>query len=60
MQFSEFKEFVLKSIKDHPDKKDQITDMYWLAIEEINDGGDPTHECELGWQAIQDIINENE
>lgn len=43
-------------ISEHPQHKERIEEMYWLCLDEIEEGGSPTHECELAWVEMLDIV----
>jgi hypothetical protein len=47
---------VQKGILEHPSKKEEIKDVYYLALSEIEEGGSEMHECELAINDIQEII----
>jgi hypothetical protein len=50
--------FTKTFIIEHPDKKEEIKDLYYLALSEIEDGGSETHECELAYGSMIDLIND--
>lgn len=43
-------------ISEHPQHKEEIEELYWLCIDEIEEGGSPRHECELAWNDMLDIV----
>jgi hypothetical protein len=45
-------------ILENPDLKDQISDFYYLALDEIEDGESETHECEMAYKDIIELIKE--
>jgi len=47
-------------ILENPDLKEQISDFYYLALDEIEDGESETHECELAYNDIMELIKENQ
>ena len=53
MILPELKQEAIRVIKDCPELKSEIQDLYSLAISEIEEGGSESHECEL---ALNDIL----
>ena len=52
-------ELKIKSIelaKQHPQYEDQIRDLFFLAQDEIEDGGSEAHECELAISDMEYLI----
>lgn len=52
-------ELRIKSIeltKQYPQYEDQIRDLFFLAQDEINDGGSEAHECELAISDMEYLI----
>lgn len=41
----------------HPKHTEELRELYFLAVSEIEEGGSETHECELAYTDIQDLIN---
>ena len=56
MNFQEFKQWVLTMINQHPDKKKDIAEFYYLALNEIEDGGSEQHEINLAMNDINELI----
>ena len=52
----QLQEFVRTKIKEHPQYKQDILDLYQLCLDEIEEGGSETHEIELCMSAINDLI----
>jgi hypothetical protein len=46
-----------KAIKEHPEHKTDIIDLYRLAVSEIEDGGSAAHEYELFMDSLQQLTN---
>lgn len=44
--------------KEHPKLKEQVWDIFCLAHEEILDGESEFHECELAYEEINELIEE--
>jgi hypothetical protein len=53
------KQFCLAKIAEHPNLKSEITEYYFLAMDEMYDGGSVAHEIELAINSINELINEN-
>jgi len=41
---------------EYPFHKEGLEELYWLCIDEIEGGGSPTHECELAWNDMLDMV----
>lgn len=41
---------------EHPLFMDELYDLYYLAISEIEDGGSEEHECELAYNDMLQLI----
>jgi hypothetical protein len=53
------KQFCLAKIAEHPNLKSEITDFYFLAMDDMYDGGSEMHEVESAINSINELINEN-
>jgi hypothetical protein len=53
------KQFCLDKIAEYPDLKSEITDFYFLAMDDMYDGGSEMHEVESAINSINELINEN-
>ena len=56
MELEKLLEQMNRLIGEYPQHKEGIEDLYWLCIDEIEEGGSPTHECELAWVEMLDIV----
>jgi hypothetical protein len=56
---NEFKQFVNEKINQYPSLKMEILDFFWLAVDEIHDGGSQPHEISLAINSINELIEEN-
>lgn len=56
MSLIKLADFCREHIKNHPELKEQIADLYCLAKDEIEDEGSETHECELAMESINQLI----
>jgi hypothetical protein len=54
---SDLFKFVQQCILEYPSKKEEIKDVYYLALSEIEEGGSENHECQLAVNDIQEIIS---
>jgi hypothetical protein len=59
MNLQALKSEVIKSINENPDLKSEILDFYYLAVSEIEEGGSESHECELAYNDIVELIKES-
>jgi hypothetical protein len=50
------KSLVTNTIKDYPQLKDEVTELYYLAVSEIEEGGSESHECDLAERDILELI----
>jgi hypothetical protein len=58
MNLPELKAEAITIIKSRPDLKDKIHDLYYLAISEMEEGGSETHECQLAYSDMLELIKE--
>ena len=58
MNISELFNFCKEKIKEFPDLKEEIMDIYQLVVDEIEEGGSEIHECSLAENEILDIIKD--
>jgi hypothetical protein len=58
MTKAEVRNYVAKTVNDHPDLKDEITDLYILFLDEVEEGGSVEHEAELCIASVKDIVDE--
>lgn len=59
MTLQEFKNQIKREIEENPNLKEEILDLYQLAIDEIDEGGSATHEIELCLEDITQLKNDN-
>ncbi len=55
--YDKLEDFVQLMIKEHPDYKNRIIDLYQLCIDEIWDGASKENEIELCISSIKELIN---
>lgn len=58
MTLQELKTYAEKMSAKYPQLDDEIRDLYFLAQDEIEDGGSEAHECELTVGSIDELIAE--
>lgn len=58
MTIKDLKTYVKECISKFPNKREEIIEMLLLAINEIEEGGSESHECDLAYRDIEEIINE--
>jgi hypothetical protein len=56
MNIQEFKNWVQDKVNLHPNKREDILEFFWLAIDEIHDGGSEQHEINLAVNSINELI----
>ena len=54
------KQFCLAKIAEHPNLKSEITEYYFLAMDEMYDGGSVAHEIELAINDIEALIKNSD
>ena len=57
MTLQELKAYAENMSLKYPEHDEQIRDLYFLAVTEVEDGESETHECELAISDIEDLIN---
>lgn len=55
----QFKKWVQEKIDLYPNLKMEILDFYYLAKDEIEEGGSEHHEINLAMNSINELIEEN-
>lgn len=58
MTLKQLKTYVDDMSNRYPEHTDEIIDIYFLACNEVEEGGSETHECELAINDIDYLINE--
>jgi hypothetical protein len=53
-------DYAMQMISKYPALKHDILDFVTLAIDEIDEGASPTHEWELAYGSIKELIEEHE
>jgi len=58
MTLSDLKKYAEGVSKQYPQIDDEVRDLFFLAQDEIEDGGSEAHECELAVGSIDELIAE--
>jgi hypothetical protein len=58
MTLSDLKEYAEGVSKQYPQLDDEVRDLYFLAVTEVEDGESETNECELAIGSIDELIAE--
>lgn len=53
------KQYCINKIQEYPMLKEEISDFYYLAKDEIEEGGSEVHECNLAINSIDTLIIEH-
>lgn len=53
------KQYCINKIQEYPMLKEEISDFYYLAQDEIDEGGSEVHECNLAVSSIDTLISEH-
>lgn len=57
MTIKQLQEFCVGAMKKRPELKTEIENYFYLALDEIEDGGSEEHECELAVSDINELLN---
>jgi hypothetical protein len=49
-----------KFILENPKIREQISDFYYLALDEIQDGQSETHECNMAYNDMLQLVKEHQ
>jgi hypothetical protein len=60
MTLQDLRKESLRLIKENPQLANDIWDFYSLAVSEIEDGGSESHECDMAYNDIIELINNPE
>jgi hypothetical protein len=60
MSLSELEIACKEALKKYPNRREDIQDVYYMAEEEINDGGSVEHETELAFGTLKEIAEEED
>ena len=60
MQLSELKAYAEKLSNTFPQMDEQIRDLYFLAVDEVESGESEANECELAYSDMNELTGVNE
>lgn len=60
MNLDRLKQMTLQLVANHPEHKEQLMELYQLAVDEIEEGSSETHECELAISDMEYLIKNRE
>jgi len=60
MTLQELKSYAEEMSANYPQHDEEIRDLYFLAVTEVEDGESEWNECELAWADINSLIEDNE
>lgn len=60
MTLQELRKESLRLVKENPQLSNEIWDFYSLAVSEIEEGGSESHECDMAYNDIIELINNPE
>jgi len=58
MNIKQLKEHAQGIIQNHPILKDEVVELFELAMSEIEEGGSESHECQLAINDMDELVNE--
>ena len=58
MNIKQLKEHSQGIIQNHPILKDEVVELFELAMTEIEEGGSESHECQLAINDMDELVNE--
>jgi hypothetical protein len=58
MDIKQLKEHAKGIIQKYPALKDQVIDLFELAMTEIEEGGSESHECQLAINDMDELVSE--
>jgi len=58
MNIQTLKEHARGIIQNHPILKDEVVELFELAMSEIEEGGSESHECQLAINDMDELVNE--
>lgn len=60
MTLQQLRERSLELVKQYPQHEDEIRDLFFLAQDEIEEGGSEAHECELAISDMEYLVENGE
>ena len=52
--------FIKETIGKHPDLREEVMDMYYLYLSEVEEGGSENNERSLCFSSIRELVEEKE
>jgi hypothetical protein len=59
MDLIQLKAFAKEIINNKPKLKSEILELFYLAVSEIEDGSSEFHECQLAYNDMEELNNDN-
>ena len=59
-EITQAREYLQKFIKKHPELKEEAMDLYDLMVSNIEDGDSPTHELDLFFNDIDQLLQDGD
>lgn len=59
MNIQTLKAEATRIIKEVPDLKNEVIDLFELAMTEIEEGGSESHECQLAINEMEELVKEH-
>ena len=60
MDLDRLKQMTVQLMANHPEHKEELMELYQLAVDEIEQGSSETHECELTISDMEYLIENGE
>jgi len=60
MDLDRLKQMTVQLMANHPEHKEELMELYQLAVDEIEEGGSEAHECELAISDMEYLIENGE
>lgn len=60
MNIDILKQMTVQLVANHPEHKEQLMELYQLAVDETEEGGSVSHECELAISDMEYLIENGE
>jgi len=58
MLLSELASWCSQKVREYPLLEERIMDLYWIAHDEVEDGGSSEHESELCMGSVKELIEQ--
>jgi len=59
MNIKQLEELTDSLINNYPEYKEDFLDLYQYALDEIEEGGSEAHECELSYNSMMDLLEDD-